>query len=119
MAATAMFCLGLRNYCVPLLLFSKLVEDLSCLGSFDLEAFSLDFVVNLIELMDEGIELFLLLSKGARETGCMLGAGTSTPPSWGVHHPLSSSFCDGVATKQALAGASSAPELVSIELWLE
>lgn len=77
---------GVEELLCPVAALGKLVEDLSCPGPFGLEAFSLDVAVNLIELMDEGVELFLLLLEGAHEIGCMLGAGTSTP-SWGVNHP--------------------------------
>lgn len=42
----------------------KLVVNLFNLGSFGLEAFLLDVVVNSIELTDENVELLLLLSKG-------------------------------------------------------
>jgi hypothetical protein len=76
----------------------KLVIDLSRKGTFVLKAFPLDVAVKSIELMDKGVELFLLLLEGvlAREVTRLAlvvllvgGSSCNTPGvTQGVHPEL-------------------------------
>lgn len=53
--------------------FSELVAYLSCLGPLSLQAPPLDVLIDAVELLQEGVELFLLLAEGglAGEDACL------------------------------------------------
>lgn len=62
MAANAMFLPGVEEVLYPVTALGELVVNLFSPGLFGLEMFFLNVVVNSIELTDESVKLFLLLS---------------------------------------------------------
>jgi hypothetical protein len=60
-------------------------------GPLSLETPPLDVLIGAVDLLHEGVELFLLLADGglASKRGCVLGVGIDTPPlGWGPPCPL-------------------------------
>lgn len=120
MAVASMFCPELRRYCV-IAAFGELVMDLPHPRPFSLKVLLLDVTVNPIEFIDGSIELLLLLLEGglAGEDAGLALALIFFLLVRGLLIPLPLSFCDGVATKQALFTILSTSELGSVEPWLD
>jgi hypothetical protein len=100
--------------------FDELVTYLPRLGPFGLEAPLLDITIDAVEFLHDGVELFLMLAEGglSSEDVCIALALVLLLLIRGLCVSLPLSFLGGVATKQALSGASSTSKLALVEPWL-
>jgi hypothetical protein len=99
--------------------FSELVAYLPWSRPLSLEAHALDVSIDTVELLHEGVELFLLLEEGRLTVRIRVWWWYSSSWFGASSCPLPLLFRDSVAMKQAFPDASLASELALVEPWLK